>query len=77
MTRSRQSTAYHEAGHAVVGAVLGRPVMEVTIIAGEDYGGRCTYGDQMKCGDPEFYASDEGRERLRRETISGAAGLES
>jgi hypothetical protein len=31
----------------------------------------------MKCSDPEFYASDEGRKRLRREAISGAAGWQS
>ena len=39
-----EATAYHEAGHAVVAMILGRPVDEVTILANREFLGVCRFG---------------------------------
>ena len=39
-----QATAYHEAGHAVLAFVLGRPVQCVSILPDRDHDGICEFG---------------------------------
>src|SRR5437899_3601541 len=39
-----EATAYHEAGHAVVALILGRPVDEVSVLANRDFVGVCKFG---------------------------------
>jgi Peptidase family M41 len=39
-----EATAYHEAGHAVVALILGRPVDEVSVLANRDAIGVCKFG---------------------------------
>jgi ATP-dependent Zn protease len=39
-----EPTAYHEAGHAVVALILGRPVDEVSVLANRDFLGVCKFG---------------------------------
>lgn len=39
---SSEATAYHEAGHAVLSCVLGRPIRKVTVIAEDDFLGKVT-----------------------------------
>jgi ATP-dependent Zn protease len=39
-----QATAYHEAGHAVLAFILGRPVHRVSILPGQDHVGVCKFG---------------------------------
>lgn len=39
-----QTTAYHEAGHAVVAMSLGQPVHRVSIVPNQDHLGRCEFG---------------------------------
>src|SRR4030095_10953956 len=39
-----EATAYHEAGHAVVALILGRPVDEVSVLASRDFLGVCKFG---------------------------------
>ena len=40
----KEATAYHEAGHAVVALILGRPVEEVSVLASRDFLGICKFG---------------------------------
>jgi hypothetical protein len=46
-----QDTAYHEAGHAVVGAVCGRPPISVTVIRDGDVAGKNEFPKDWR---PEF-----------------------
>lgn len=47
----RRSTAYHEAGHAVVALALGRPLHRVTIVPGKTHSGIDSLGQcQIKRG---------------------------
>src|SRR5688572_20133984 len=39
-----EATAYHEAGHAVVALILGRPVDEVSVLPRRDFLGVCKFG---------------------------------
>jgi ATP-dependent Zn protease len=39
-----EATAYHEAGHAVVALIFGRPVDEVSVLANRDCLGVCKFG---------------------------------
>jgi ATP-dependent Zn protease len=39
-----EATAYHEAGHAVVALILGRPVDEVRVLPSRDFLGVCKFG---------------------------------
>jgi ATP-dependent Zn protease len=39
-----QTTAYHEAGHAVLALILGRPVQRVSIVPDRDHLGICEFG---------------------------------
>ena len=38
------STAYHEAGHAVLALALGRPVHQVSVLPNQEYLGTCAFG---------------------------------
>src|SRR5947209_2611109 len=42
-----QATAYHEAGHAVVALVLGRPVHHVSILPDRERAGQCEFGKSV------------------------------
>src|SRR5687768_16582917 len=42
-TNSKESTAYHEAGHAVVALALGRPVDQVSILPDRERLGVCKF----------------------------------
>src|SRR5437879_2851325 len=44
MEPTDQATAYHEAGHAVLALVLGRPVQCVSILPDRDHLGVCEFG---------------------------------
>ncbi|RLS56380.1 MAG: cell division protein FtsH [Planctomycetota bacterium] len=65
-TPSREATAYHEAGHAVIALHLGRPVQRVSILAKEQTLGRCEFrkGQQRPTED-----------WLEREILISLAGL--
>ncbi len=39
-----EATAYHEAGHAVVALILGRPVHHVSVLPNEQFLGQCRFG---------------------------------
>jgi ATP-dependent Zn protease len=41
---SLSATAYHEAGHAVVALVLGRPIQRISILPDGDFLGACHFG---------------------------------
>lgn len=43
-----RKTAVHEAGHALVGALLGMPTVYATIVSRGDYGGYVYHGDENK-----------------------------
>ncbi len=63
---SPESTAYHEAGHAVIALVLGRSVQRVSVVPKLDTLGRCEF--------------QKGRTRpsedwLEREILISLAGL--
>ncbi len=47
-TKAHESTAYHEAGHAVIARVLGLSCGEVTIIADDDSAGHAIIADPWK-----------------------------
>ncbi len=70
-----EATAYHEAGHAVVGALRGRPPIFVTIIADGYVVGRNEF---PKDWEPEFtgYMGDPPEKRTYIETrlLTGIAG---
>jgi ATP-dependent Zn protease len=60
-------TAYHEAGHAVVALVLGRPVQRVSILANDDHLGRCEFGKSV------FRPSEDWLEREILISLGGIA----
>ena len=60
------ATAFHEAGHAVVALILGRPVHRVTILPDRDHLGQCEFRKgQIKATD----------DWLEREMLIALAGL--
>jgi hypothetical protein len=63
---SDEATAYHEAGHAVVALVLGRPVRHVSIRPDRDHLGHCEFGKG------EFRPSEDW---LERELLIALGGL--
>lgn len=58
---SRVSTAYHEAGHAVVALALGRPIHRVTIVPGKTHTGVASLG-QCKIQKGRFRPSKDALE---------------
>jgi ATP-dependent Zn protease len=63
---SREATAYHEAGHAIVALALGRPIHRVTILADRERLGNCAFGKAV------FRPSEDW---LEREALIALAGL--
>jgi ATP-dependent Zn protease len=61
-----ETTAYHEAGHAVVALVLGRPVHQVSILPNRAHLGICEFGKGV------FRPSEDW---LEREILIALAGL--
>src|SRR4051794_27174774 len=59
-------TAYHEAGHAVVALVLGRPVHAVSILPDHQHAGTCCFGKAV------FRPTEDW---LEREVLISLAGL--
>jgi ATP-dependent Zn protease len=64
--RHDQATAYHEAGHAVVALVLGRPVQRVSILPDRETAGQCEFGKSV------FRPSEDW---LEREILISLAGI--
>src|SRR5436190_9593401 len=62
----KSATAYHEAGHAVLALVLGRPVHRVSILADQDFLGACHFGK------PTFRPSEDW---LEREILIALGGI--
>lgn len=63
---SEQITAYHEAGHAVVALILGRPVQGVSILPEREYLGVCEFGKSV------YRASEDW---LEREILIALGGI--
>jgi hypothetical protein len=61
-----EATAYHEAGHAVMALVLGRPVTCVSALPGRGFLGTCAFGKAV------FRPSEDW---LEREILISLAGL--
>src|SRR5690348_11686681 len=59
-------TAYHEAGHAAVSLVLGRPVHEVSVLPDHEFMGVCQFGKAV------FRPSEDW---LEREMLIALGGL--
>lgn len=60
------TTAYHEAGHAVVALALDRPVHKVSVLPGRDLLGQCQFGKGV------FRPTDDW---LERELLIALAGM--
>src|SRR5947209_855148 len=67
MATSQESTAYHEAGHAVVALALGRPVQRVSILPDAVRLGQC----EFRKG--EFRPTDDWLEREMLIALGGIA----
>jgi ATP-dependent Zn protease len=65
-TNHDQATAYHEAGHAVVALILGRPVQRVSILPDRERLGVCEFGKGV------FRPSEDW---LEREILIALAGI--
>jgi ATP-dependent Zn protease len=61
-----ESTAYHEAGHAVVALALGRPIHKVSVLPDRERLGECQFGKSV------FRPSEDW---LEREILVALAGL--
>src|SRR3984957_20880458 len=61
-----ETTAYHEAGHAVVALALGRPVQHVSILPDRDFLGACKFGK------PAFRPTEDW---LEREILIALGGI--
>ncbi len=59
-------TAYHEAGHAVMALLLGRPVREVSVLPEHDLLGQCQFGKSV------FRPSEDW---LEREILIALGGI--
>jgi ATP-dependent Zn protease len=62
-----ETTAYHEAGHAVVALALGRPVQHVTVLADRESAGQCEFGKSV------FRPSEDWLEREILISLGGIA----
>lgn len=61
-----EATAYHEAGHAVVALVLGRPVHQVSVLPDRELLGVCRFGKAMVRPSEDW---------LEREILIALAGM--
>lgn len=66
-------TAYHEAGHAVTGYVLGRYFLSVSITSEGNSAGRCYFAPRPETFDP-WNRDPATRRRLEIEVITDLAG---
>ncbi len=71
--RRRESTAYHEAGHAVAGYVLGRYFLSVSIVTEGSSAGRCNFVARPDTFDP-WRRDAATRAWLEIEVITDLAG---
>lgn len=71
--RRRESTAYHEAGHAVAGYLLGRDFLSVSIITEGTSAGRCNFTARPDTFDP-WQRDPTTRAWLEIEVITDLAG---
>ena len=62
-----ESTAYHEAGHAVMALALGRPVAWVSVRPGREFLGTCHFGKAV------FRPSEDALEREALIALAGPA----
>jgi hypothetical protein len=75
ITRKMRSTAYHEAGHAVVNFHFGSKIREISIIAEDDSLGYCRARHPLQGRHPDFDKSDANRLRMEKSVISDLAGF--
>lgn len=70
-----EGTAYHEAGHAVVGAIRGRPPLYVTIIAADGASGKTEFPEDW-LDEYKGHFGDSPRKHVYIETriLTGVAG---
>lgn len=61
------ATAYHEAGHAVVALILGRPVERVSVLPDRELAGHCRFGKSV------FRPSEDWLEREMLIALGGIA----
>jgi ATP-dependent Zn protease len=62
-----EATAYHEAGHAVIALILGRPVQRVSILPDREHLGHCEFGKGV------FRPSEDWLEREMLIALGGIA----
>ena len=72
--RSREATAYHEAGHAVAAWRLGYRSIGASITAGHEFAGEVTHESVFRGGNVEFNESELTRSRVERAIIIRLAG---
>jgi ATP-dependent Zn protease len=60
-------TAYHEAGHAVLALLLGRPVERVSVLPDREHAGHCAFGKSV------FRPSEDWLEREMLIALGGIA----
>ncbi|MGH7224655.1 MAG: hypothetical protein ACRELF_15640, partial [Gemmataceae bacterium] len=65
-TAYNEATAYHEAGHAVIALILGRPVQRVSVLPDGRFAGHCQFGKSV------FRPSEDW---LEREILIALGGI--
>lgn len=71
----RRAIAFHEAGHAVIAWQLDLPIKTVSIVAGEDWGGRFVYRrDPLRGINLDCKVSDRAHRRVERVILAALAG---
>jgi hypothetical protein len=70
----RENVAYHEAGHAVAGHLVGRRFTRVSIIADEESHGRCHFAKIASQWNPEWDSGPRTRHRIESWAISCLGG---
>lgn len=75
--KQRRATAYHEAGHAVMAYVLGRPFRRVSITTDEDSLGHVLYRKWDKRFDPNTTDPERARLKIERAIMTAFAGHEA
>lgn len=72
----REVTAYHEAGHAIVAYLLGRPFTRVSIRADDSTLGRCSFRAPGAWFRPDLRIDGPTRRRLEERVMISLAGPE-
>jgi ATP-dependent Zn protease len=70
----RKATAYHEAGHVVMGNVTGRNAVSVTIVRRRDVAGETVFEKPLKIYPSRFDHSPEKKQYLRVLVLTKLAG---